>query len=348
MARAAPAVSEEARALIGTAALSVASNTALVIAKGVVGLATGSLAVMSEALHSFNDLLAAAIALAAVTMAARPADDSHEFGHGKYESLSAVIEGLLLFGAAAWIVVEAIKRLGRPLDHIPALPGIVVMSAGVAINAVISTVLLGAARRYGSPALRADGVHLRADVVTSAAVLAGLGLIHFGAPTWVDAVLGVIVAAVVLVEGYGLVVHGVGDLVDVALPKSERAIIEEVLSNYQSGPYVGYHDLRTRHSGRHHEVEVHVTVCQQLTVGEAHQITEELEKAVEKALPNTRLVVHVEPCDEEECMRLLSRGQLPERCKRREMEETKPGRGRRRRGRRWEGIGHAGESTEDT
>lgn len=322
MARGAPAVSEEGRVLVGTAALSVASNTALVIAKGVVGLATGSLAVISEALHSFNDLLAAAIALAAVTMAARPADNSHEFGHGKYESLSAVIEGLLLFGAAAWIVVEAIKRLGKPPERIPALPGIIVMGTGVVLNTVISTVLLRVAKRYGSPALRADGVHLRADVVTSAAVLAGLGLIHFGAPTWVDTVLGIIVAAVVLVEGYGLVVHGVGDLLDVALPKSERVIIEEVLRNYQSGPYVGYHDLRTRHSGRRHEVEVHVTVCQQLTVGEAHKITEELEEALHKALPNTRLVVHVEPCDEEECTRLLSRGQLPEKCKRREAAAT--------------------------
>ncbi|MCX7597795.1 MAG: cation diffusion facilitator family transporter [Armatimonadetes bacterium] len=322
MTRAVAMAGEEGRVLVGTAALSVASNAGLVIAKGAVGLATGSLSVVSEALHSFNDLLAAVIALAAVSMATRPADDHHEFGHGKYESLSATVEGLLLFGAAAWIVFEAIKRLGRPPEHIPALPGIIVMATGVVLNTLISAVLLRTAQRYGSPALRADGVHLRADVVTSAAVLAGLAFIHFGAPTWVDTLLAILVAIVVVVEGYGLVAHGVRDLLDAALPKSEREIIEEVLRNYQNGPYVGYHDLRTRHSGRRHEVEVHVVVCQQLTVGEAHGISEELEETMHKALPNTRLVVHVEPCDEEECTKLLSRGQMPDRCKRREAEAT--------------------------
>lgn len=331
MARA-EAAAEENRVLIGTAALSVASNTALVIAKGAVGLATGTLSVLSEALHSFSDLLASVIALTAVVLAAKPADDHHEFGHGKYESLSAVIEGLLLFGAAGWIVVEAVRRIGRPPERIPALPGIVVMGVAVVLNTVISAVLLRVARRHGSPALRADGVHLRADVVTSAAVLVGLGLIHFGAPTWVDTLLGLAVAAVVVAEGFGLVSGGVGDLLDVALPRSEREIIEEALSNYRSGPYVGYHGLRTRHSGRQHQVEVHVVVCQQLTVGEAHKISEDLEETIHKTLPNTRVVVHVEPCDEEECFTLLSHGQLPEKCKRREaaaapasLPETKAG-----------------------
>jgi len=323
MGRAAAAGVEEGRVLVATAALSVASNTALVVAKGAVGIITGALSVLSEALHSFSDLLASAIALTAVAVASKPADDRHEFGHGKYESLSAVIEGLLLFGAAAWIVVEAVRRLGKPPERIMALPGIIVMSAGVVLNAVISSVLLRAARRYGSPALRADGVHLRADVVTSAAVLAGLGLIHRGAPMWVDTVLAVAVAAVVVAEGFGLVSGGVGELLDVALPKSERDIIEKVLSGYRSGPYVGYHDLRTRHSGRQHEVEVHVVVCQQLTVGEAHKISDELAAAVREALPNTRLVVHVEPCDEEECTRLLGQGLLPEKCRRREMEAAR-------------------------
>jgi cation diffusion facilitator family transporter len=319
VARADSAAVDESRSLTRTAALSVASNTVLVIAKTAVGLATGALSVLSEALHSASDLLASIIALIAVSVASKPADDRHQFGHGKYESLSATLEGLLLFGAAGWIMAEAAKRLHEPPAAIVALPGIIVMAVGVALNIVVSTYLLRVARRYKSPALEADGVHLRADVWTSAAVLAGLGLLKYGAPLWVDSLLGVVVAIVVVYEGVRLVVAGVTDLLDAALPASERDIIEEVLGRHAGGPYVGYHKLRTRHSGRRHEADVHVVVCQQLTVGEAHQITEEIQQAVGGALPNTEIVVHMEPCEEADCLDMLRQGLQPV-CKRRGQE----------------------------
>ncbi len=283
----------ESRALIRAAALSIASNTLLVLAKTAVGLATGALSVLSEALHSASDLLASVIAFAAVSLASKPADDRHQFGHGKYESLSATLEGLLLFGAAAWIISEAAHRLHEPPGEILALPGMIVMAAGVALNIVVSSYLLRVARRYKSPALEADGVHLRADVWTSAAVFMGLGALKYGAPLWVDSLLGAAVALVVVYEGVRLVASGVADLLDTALPQSERELIEGVLARYAGGPYVGYHKLRTRHSGRRHEADVHVVVCQRLTVGEAHEISDEIGAAVRKALPHTEIAVHM-------------------------------------------------------
>jgi cation diffusion facilitator family transporter len=301
--------------------VSVYSNTGLVVAKLTVGLATGALSVVGEALHSASDLLAALIALAAVRVSSRPADEEHPYGHGKYEHVSAGIEGLILLVAAAWIMYEAVDRvLFHKQVDIFAAPGMAVMLAGVVVNTLVSQFLMVLSRRHRSPALEADGIHLRADVWTSGAVLVGLGCIHFGAPMWVDSLLAVIVAAMVAYEGIRLSLGAVKDLVDTALPRDERDIIGATLAEY-NGPYVGYHKLRARRTGRKRQADVHVVVCQQLTVGEAHDITEKLKTAVGTALPGTDLVVHVEPCEDEDCLALLRKGEHP-LCKRRiEQEE---------------------------
>lgn len=306
----------EARKLSRAATVSVASNTLLVVAKLTVGLLTGALSVVGEALHSASDLLAALIALAAVRVSSRPADEDHPYGHGKYEHVSAGIEGLILLVAAGWIVYEAV---GRVLYHeaveIEAAPGMIVMAAGVVVNILVSQFLIGLARKHRSPALEADGIHLRADVWTSAGVFVGLAIIHFGAPNWVDSLLAVMVAAMVAYEGGKLSHQAVRDLVDTALPEDEQEIIEHTLAEY-NGPYVGFHKLRARRMGRKRQADVHVVVCQQLTVGEAHDITERLKLEVATALPGTDLVVHVEPCEDEDCLELLSKGEHP-LCKRR-------------------------------
>ena len=185
--------------------------------------------------------------------------------------------------------------------EIYAAPGMAVMFAGVAVNIAVSQFLIKMARKHRSPALEADGIHLRADVWTSGAVLVGLGCIHFGAPAWVDSLLAMLVAAMVAYEGTRLMHDAVKDLVDTALPPDERDIIEHTLAEY-NGPYVGFHKLRARRMGRKRQADVHVVVCQQLTVGEAHDITEKLKTSVAAALPGTDLVVHVEPCEDEDCL----------------------------------------------
>ena len=241
--------------------------------------------------------------------------------------MSAGIEGFILLVVAAWIVYEAVHRtLYHDAVEIFAAPGMAVMFAGVVINLAVSQFLITLARKHRSPALEADGIHLRADVWTSGAVLVGLGCIHFGAPAWVDSLLAMLVAAMVAYEGTRLMHDAVKDLVDTALPPDERDIIEHTLAEY-NGPYVGFHKLRARRMGRKRQADVHVVVCQQLTVGEAHDITEKLKIDVATALPGTDLVVHVEPCEDEDCLEQLSRGEHP-LCKRRianEEEETRRG-----------------------
>jgi cation diffusion facilitator family transporter len=260
-------------------------------------------------------------------VSSRPADEDHPYGHGKYEHVSAGIEGAILLVAAGWIVYEALVRVlnHKPIE-IEAAPGMAVMFAGVVINLAVSQFLITLARKHRSPALEADGIHLRADVWTSGAVLVGLGCMHFGAPDWVDSLLAMLVAGMVAYEGIKLGLEAVKDLVDTALPEDERAIIEHTLAEY-NGPYVGFHKLRARRMGRKRQADVHVVVCQQLTVGEAHDITEKLKIEVAAALPGTDLVVHVEPCEDEDCLETLSKGEHP-LCKRRiagEEEENRRG-----------------------
>jgi len=304
------------RALERAALLSIASNTLLVTAKTAVGLLTGALSVLSEALHSGSDLLAAVIAFGAVRAASRPADKEHPFGHGKYESLSATVEGLILIAAAIWILLEAVRRLSTPEPaEILAIPGAAVMLAGVVLNIIVSMYLLRVAKKHRSPALQADGVHLRADVWTSGAVLVGLVGMHLGAPTVVDAMLALVVAGIVTIEGTVLIQRGAADLVDVAAPPAEREAIERVLGEYKKH-YVAYHKLRTRRTGGGQQVDVHLVVCQKLTVGDAHEISERLQAAVKAAVAGTDMVVHIEPCDSVQCLARMRRGEEVE-CRRR-------------------------------
>jgi cation diffusion facilitator family transporter len=202
-----------------------------------------------------------------------------------------------------------------------------VMAAGVVVNLLVSQFLITLARKHRSPALEADGIHLRADVWTSGGVLVGLGFLHFEPKMqWVDSLLAMGVAAMVAYEGVKLGLDAVKDLVDTALPPDEQEIIEHTLAEY-NGPYVGFHKLRARRMGRKRQADVHVVVCQQLTVGEAHDITEKLKIEVATALPGTDLVVHVEPCEDEDCLEKLSHGEHP-LCKRRiagEEEENRRG-----------------------
>lgn len=295
------AADQQTRLLVSAAWLSVLSNSVLTAAKAWVGIASGSLSVVSEAAHSARDLLASFIALGAIRTAARPADDSHPFGHGKSESLSAGIEGVILIAAGAWIAAEAIVRLaGHEQPQVIALPGAIVMLVAVLANVALSAYLIRLGKRYKSPALYADGVHLRADVWTGAGVVVGLVAIQLGAPTAIDAGLAAIVAAVVIAEGVLLIAQSGAELLDTAVPLAEREIIQKVIHE-QPGPVISFHRLRTRRHGRYRQADVHLVVCHRLTVKQAHEMSEQLQQALRKVLPQTELVVHIEPCENDAC-----------------------------------------------
>ncbi|MEE8443461.1 MAG: cation diffusion facilitator family transporter, partial [Dehalococcoidia bacterium] len=209
--------------------LSVVTNTMLVVFKIVVGLITGSVSVLSEAIHSGMDLVAALIALFAVKKSAEPADSEHPFGHIKVESISAAVEALLIFLAAAWITYEAIQRLISPTPLEMVGWGIGVMFIAAAVNLVVSEMLFKVGRKTDSAAILADGWHLRTDVYTSLGVMVGLGLIFAGGRLfpgvdvqWIDPAMAFLVALLIVKAAYVLTTNAIRDLLDTSLPASEQ------------------------------------------------------------------------------------------------------------------------------
>jgi len=294
---------QRARATTRVAALSVLSNSVLVLAKLAVGIAIGSVAVISEAVHSAVDLVAALIALFAVRAAAVPADDDHPYGHGKAENISGTIEALLIFGAAVYIIWEAGRKLLG--DHEVEMLGwgIAVMALSAVVNTIVSEMLFRVARATDSVALEADGWHLRTDVYTSVGVMLALSFIALTgrfAPAlhahWIDPVAAICVALMIIHAAWRLTISSARDLMDMALPEEEERAIRAVLEAH--APAVrGYHNLRTRKAGSQRFVDVHMLVDPEMTVAASHEVADEVTDAITGRLPRTAVVVHIEPCE---------------------------------------------------
>jgi cation diffusion facilitator family transporter len=297
--------------------ISVSSNTILVILKLSLGLSIGSVSVISEAIHSGVDLLAAVIALFAVKKAGAPADKDHPYGHGKFENVSGTVEALLIFLAAGWIIYEAVKKLmyHEPLDQ-PGL-GVAVMAVSSVANLLVSQMLFKVGKETGSIALQADAWHLRTDVYTSAGVMLGLVVILAGsviAPCtdlrWVDPMAAIAVALLIIRAAYHLTVESARDLLDVSLPNVEEVAICSHIAAF--APTVrGYHRLATRKSGSERFVEFHMRVDPTMTIDESHRITDMITYSIKQHFPGTRVTIHIEPCNcslahEETCGCLLS------------------------------------------
>jgi cation diffusion facilitator family transporter len=285
------------------ALLSVASNTILIVLKLLVGSWIGSVSIISEAVHSSVDLLAAIIAFLAVKASGKPADEGHPFGHGKLENLSGTVEALLIFLAAGWILFEAAEKLRdpRPLDN--AVWGALVMLISVAANIFVSRRLFKVAEETGSVALRADACHLRADVYTSFGVLAGLTVVLAGEWVmpeadllWVDPAAAIVVALMIIKAAYHLTVESARDLIDVGLPADE---VEEVRRHIISfSPTIrGFHKLRTRKAGADRFVDFHIRVDAAMSVDESHRITDMIASTIKEHYPGTTVSIHIEPCN---------------------------------------------------
>ncbi|MCL4533807.1 MAG: cation diffusion facilitator family transporter [Bacteroidetes bacterium] len=276
------------------AALSVASNTVLIILKLVVGISMGSVSVISEAIHSSVDLLAALIAFFSVRAAARPADEGHPFGHGKIENVSGTVEAVLIFFAAMLIIYEAIQKLIYGV-HIESLGlGIGVMAFSAIANIVVSRQLLRVSKATGSVALEADAYHLTTDVLTSVGVMAGLTAVRVTGLEILDPFIAIAVALAIVKAAWDITHKAFVDLLDRRLPDEERRVIESVLSKH-SDLMIGYHGMRSRKAGPLRYVDLHLVVDGSKSVEEAHRLCDHLEEEVEQALPNTDLVIHLEP-----------------------------------------------------
>ncbi len=291
------------RQKISVAMLSVVSNTILVLFKLIVGMMIGSVSVISEAIHSGVDLLAALIALFAVKTSGKPADEDHPFGHGKFENISGSVEALLIFLAAAWIIFEAIKKLQSPASLEEANFGAAVMLISVMANIFVSQRLFKVGKETDSIALQADAWHLRTDVYTSLGVMGGLTIIWLGGIfmpevdlKWVDPVAAILVALLIIKAAYHLTIESARDLLDVSLPTEEEESIRKHITAF--APTVrGFHCLRTRKSGSYRFVEFHVRVDAGMSIDESHRIADMMTCAIKQHYPGTTVTIHIEPCN---------------------------------------------------
>jgi cation diffusion facilitator family transporter len=285
------------------ALLSVTSNATLVAAKLSIGLFINSVSVISEAIHSAVDLVAALIAFLAVKTSSKPEDRRHAFGHGKIENISGTVEALLIFLAAGWIIYEAVHKIIKP-QHIEQVRwGILVMSISAGANFFVSRMLFKVGTETDSIALKADAWHLRTDVWTSIGVMAGLLLYLTGTfffpglnLTWVDPAAAIIVAMMIVKAAYNLTRESVRDLLDARLSREDEAIINAYVREQQP-KVLSYHNLRTRKSGSQRFFEFHLVVAPDMSVQESHGIGDSIVARVKERYPDAKVVIHVEPCD---------------------------------------------------
>lgn len=276
------------------AAVSIAVAIAVLALKWAAYVATGSLALYSDALESIVNVVTALVAAAALHMSARPPDRHHQYGHHKAEYFAAVTEGVLIVLAAAIIIRDAVGALmiARPFEV--TATGIAFSVAATALNAAWAYVLVKRGRQHRSPALVADGHHLATDVVSSLGVLAGLLLVVATGWTKLDAILALLVALYILWTGGRLLRESMSGLMDEAVTSEVARRIQEVITGNADGALEA-HDIKTRIAGRVTFIEFHLVVPGRTTVKTAHDICDRLEIALHDAVPGSEVIIHVEP-----------------------------------------------------
>ena len=279
-------------AKVSTARLSIVSNTLLIVMKLVVGLISGSVSILSEAIHSSMDLIAAIIAFFSVRVSDNPPDTRHPYGHGKIENISGVIESLLIFLAAVWIIIEAMKKLlGEKIELDSIAFGSIVMFISAIVNTFVSRRLYKVARATKSVALEADALHLKTDIFTSLGVAIGLGLIIVTGINWLDPVIAILVALFIITQAYQLLKKAFTPLLDTAWSNNEIEELKKKLNSLN----VSYHDLRTRVAGNYLFVDIHIQIPEYVTVGNAHKYCDKIENELKTVYENLTVTIHVEP-----------------------------------------------------
>ena len=258
---------------------------------------SGSVSIISEAVHTVIDLLAAIMAYFSVKISDKPADEKHPFGHGKFENISGVVEALLIFAASGWIIHHAVIRLieGEQIIGETGLTlGFIVMMASAFINLVVSRRLYKVAKETDSIALKADALHLSTHVYTSAGVGISLAVIYFTGWHFLDPIAAIVVASYILKEAFEILIEAFNPLADMALPDEEVSVIRTTIKNNLSNN-VDYHMLRTRKAGSNREVDFHLEVPGNMSVSESHKLCDQIENDLQNKLPNLKVTIHVEP-----------------------------------------------------
>jgi cation diffusion facilitator family transporter len=276
------------------ALLSVGASIATLVLKFGAYFITGSVGLLSDAAESLVNLTAALMAFGALTVAARPADDTHAYGHDKIEYFSSGAEGMLILIAAGTIIFAAVQRLLNPEELTNLGLGGMIALVASGINFVVSRIMLRVARQYDSIALEADAHHLMTDVWTSVGVVAGVGIVWLTGWTWLDPVIAILVAINIVVVGISLLRRSTAGLMDAALPADEVATIQEAITAV-AGAGITYHGLRTRKSGPRRFVDFHLLLPGGTTVQEAHDLVQRIDDEIAHRLANVYITTHVEP-----------------------------------------------------
>jgi cation diffusion facilitator family transporter len=279
------------------ALLSIASNTALILLKVVAGSLTGSVAILTEAMHSAIDLVASIVAYFSVRKAEEPADESHRYGHEKVENLAAAIEGMLILVGSGVIAFEAIRRLvnSAPVEKLGF--GIAVVGFSMVANLAVSAFIARRARETESAALEGDAAHLRTDAFTSGGVLVALVLVQVTGATWLDPAVALLVAVAIVGSGWRILMRSTRVLVDEALPEAEMGIIREEIRAFGPRGVAGFHKLRTRRAGAQRYVDLHVQFRSGTTLEDAHATAHALQDAIRARLRGADVLIHLEPED---------------------------------------------------
>jgi len=281
----------------GAARLSLVVVIGLIILKVAVGIVTGSLSVLAQAMDSFLDLFAVTVTFLAIRFAAMPADEEHPFGHGKAENVAAIIQAGLIFVAAGAIIYAAVQRAYTDTALELTEAGIAVMAVSIVASILLSRHLRKVARQEDSMALEANAHNIAADVYSAAAVFVGLIVVYFTGLDIVDDILAGIVAVFILKVGFDVLRNSFGGLVDVKLPEEEENKIKAAITEHFGGEVVSFHKLRTRKAGSQRYIDLHLVMPKHFSIEEAHVMCDHLEKDMRRRLVRTDTTIHVEPCD---------------------------------------------------
>lgn len=299
------------------AASSVLAALGLTVFKFIVGFLTNSLGILAEAAHSALDMLAAMLTYLSVKIADKPADAQHQFGHGKMENISALLQTVLLLLTAGWVVYEAVERLVVSEVKVEAsVWAFIVMGVSIVVDVTRSRLLRQAAEKHRSQALHADAVHFSLDIWSSVAVIIGLSLVamsHWLTAEWAwlqkaDAIAALVVAVIIVYVSLELGLNAIHALLDAAPEEGEQKRIEQAVAALLQVNDV--HAVRIRPSGANWFVDMHITVAGDMTVQQSHELTEQIEALVQAILPQADTTVHVEPKEYEE-ISVLSESNTP-------------------------------------
>ena len=276
------------------AALSITSNTLVFLFKIIAGTLSGSISIISEAVHSVSDFLASVLTFFAVTRSSEPADKGHPFGHGKYEDMSGFIEGGLIILAGIYIIYEASRKLifGYELKSEPML-GIAAMAFAVLSNFLVSEYLFYVAKKSDSVSLKADGEHLRTDIYSSLGVLVGLILIKVTGLAILDPIIAIIVALVIFKAGFEISKETLNNLLDSSISDEDLEKIKNIIKNNQV--VKGYKNIKGRKSGQYKEVELTLLFNEDMRIKCCHNVCDQIENEIKKELENTTIIIHPEP-----------------------------------------------------